>query len=574
MAEENPVAKCPPALGKVYQEEQASSQMLKRDTAPQGGIPSSTLTLEERRTSRAMVLDAMADFLGISLPPPLDISNATNISTGSTSTRSSRPPGAYSVQGSNDVQRRPSLENYDSLYYDQNHHPAQPSPVVASSRPPGPPGHPQHDAVIGGAVLVEDSLEQGHATPASADRGQLHHHGSSARDVVEGKVLQPRQGTCRSSKPLWWVLSALVLVVIVSAILLAVLLRSSVSGGGSNGTGINGGNDNSSMQVLQEPILYPPFALNDTIPPSVAASIQEVGSAHYQANRWMLADPYLDTYPLQRQWQRFFMVVFYYVTGGDQWYRNDHWLSHNVSECHWYSSHRNNSGSNLDTPEGELSQSNICDKEDNRLLVLNVTNNNLHGTFPRMTHFITSIQHYDMSHNRLGGALPIMADLPDMLSFFVHENDFDGMLVGKFTSYLLRDIKTYGNRLQGATPGVYQYITELEHFDNSDNLYYGPLVSEIGSCTKLRILKQAQNRFFGSIPTEIGALTLLQEYNVSGNLHVNGTIPSELGLLTQLEMFDISNTNISGKIPGPLCDRSRNGSLDIYANCSRVQCCS
>lgn len=127
--------------------------------------------------------------------------------------------------------------------------------------------------------------------------------------------------------------------------------------------------------------------------------------------------------------------------------------------------------------------------------------------------------------------------------------------------------------MTGKTPGLYQLLQDLEKIDKCGNLYGGNLVSELGHCKNLTHVNFPNNLFEGVIPSQLGQLTLLEGYNVSGNVGLNGTLPSELGLLTQLTSLDLSNTDISGEIPSPLCERVEKGSLEIVGNCSLLICC-
>lgn len=461
------------------------------------------------------------------------------------------------------------LPRYGSLYEAslQNNFEQVAAPLRAQTPPPREPMF-THREVIGGAVIVDEGLEvveEGNVNdPTQTEDLQP--------EIVEGKVLRPQE---EHRRPVFLALLALFFVLIGSTLLLTFLLRPSSSNSNSSekSNAINE-RKNDSWIALQ---VYTPFTNNDSIPPAVAAAIQDPASDLHRANIWMLNDPMLNAYPRDRQWRRFHMVSFYYITHGEHWFRNDHWLSYNVSECEWYSSHNvvSSSASYLDTLDSAIEdERRICAYEDDgRLLVLNVSSNNLQGTFPRMTHFIESLVHFDISHNQLGGSLPILTYQPNILSYIVSDNDFVGLFTGSYTSFLVRNIKTSGNRLFGVTPQLFPMMPELDSFDNSNNLYEGVITSLMGNCTKMEQLSLAYNLYFGTIPSELGMVTNLQVFNITGNLRVHSSIPTEFAALTQLAKLDISNTSMSGEIPEVLCERFRKGTLVISANCSRVQCC-
>ncbi|CAB9531202.1 STYKc [Seminavis robusta] len=94
----------------------------------------------------------------------------------------------------------------------------------------------------------------------------------------------------------------------------------------------------------------------------------------------------------------------------------------------------------------------------------------------------------------------------------------------------------------------------------------------MGACKSL-VHYSSKCDHVGPIPSELGLLSSLQSFDIEGNSRMTGTIPSELGLLTSLSSLDLAGTSITGPIPLSLCDRAVDGTLQIKANCSLVQCC-
>ena len=456
-------------------------------------------------------------------------------------------PGAYSVDGRN-VHRRPTVEQYDS------HRGISLSSTSSSSSIVLP--EPQPDIVIGGAVLADeqDLMETAPVTRRS--------------ELVEGILEQQRRK--RNTSCAFWVMIAAILVGGLTLIL-TLALRSD---GSTSTTSSNTTKTTTKNSTNQDLILYPPFTENQTanitLPPPVAAQIQELNSGRYWANRWMLQDPLLLTYPPNRQWQRFHMVSLYYMMDGPNWHRKDHWLSYNVSECEWYSS--SHLLSEQDDLLDDAVSKTICD-ESLQLKTLNVSGNNLKGSFPRLTHFIPTIQYYDISQNQLSGTLPVLSHQPDMTTYFVHKNLFSGRFEGRFSSFKVRHIKTHDNGLEGQTPQLWPLMKFLTTLDNSANLYQDTMATEVGTCTQLTYFKNADNLLHGNIPSELGLLTNLNYFNASGNTKLNGTIPLEFGNWSLLEVMDLTRTSFTGPIPTLLCERYWNQSLKIYANCSQIQCC-
>ncbi|CAB9516995.1 Leucine rich repeat N-terminal domain [Seminavis robusta] len=223
------------------------------------------------------------------------------------------------------------------------------------------------------------------------------------------------------------------------------------------------------------------------------------------------------------EWQRFHMVSFFYMSNGQAWFRNDHWLSYNVSECEWF-----NHGTSANVYGLESLEALPVCNEDNELLVFNMSANNLNGHFQLITHWVPTMRRFDISKNNLQGLIPVMSHQPEVEVYDVSENQFNGMMVGEFSSFKMKVTRTHGNRLFGRAPGMYHFLPYLEDLDNSGNLYQNPLATEIGHCQDLKTLNNANNMFYGALPSELGSLSLLKNYNVSGNIDVNGSIPNTL----------------------------------------------
>ena len=83
------------------------------------------------------------------------------------------------------------------------------------------------------------------------------------------------------------------------------------------------------------------------------------------AYSWLLEDKYLMEYSRKKKLQRYSLATFYYATNGDQWLKNDFWLS-DRTECHWY---------------GKTGSRRLCNKEQ-ELVNLELDTNNINGSLP------------------------------------------------------------------------------------------------------------------------------------------------------------------------------------------------
>ena len=355
-------------------------------------------------------------------------------------------------------------------------------------------------------------------------------------------------------------------------------------------TGENVTNDSTSTMDLitttttPVAVFYPPYDPENMAPQTIRAiETQDGTSPQYLANRWMQLDPKLITYPPWRQQQRFAMAVKYYAAGGDNWYRNDHWLSYNVSECYWYS---NNTAvdATATTTTSSSSSSSSCDDQ-GRIVYCQLQSNNLVGVFP-LEHVIPSLRKGDHSNNHLTGTLPVLSHVGALEETIVSNNQLEGPLVAlpDVNYSTLRVAKLDSNQLEGNIQLGLHLLHNIEVLNLTSNLFgRGKTIpTQLEYTTKLTYLGLGHNEYSGSIPSQLQVLTNLQELDLSGNPGVNGSLPEFLGSsLLELRFLDISGTAISGTVPDSLCLRTRlaednDTRLTLVADCDEtglLQCC-
>ena len=161
------------------------------------------------------------------------------------------------------------------------------------------------------------------------------------------------------------------------------------------------------------------------------------------------------------------LVALYHATGGNNWSRNDNWLS-DAPISEWYGVHGRRA-----YVQGRLYEA------PSPIVELALDNNNLRGTIPPELGQLVHLEKLYLSRNRLSGVIP-----PEL-----------GQLVN------LRFLELHHNRLSGSIP------------------------PELGQLKNLIALWLGHNQLSGAIPPELGNLPNLAAANIIGN-SFTGCLPS------------------------------------------------
>lgn len=263
---------------------------------------------------------------------------------------------------------------------------------------------------------------------------------------------------------------------------------------------------------------------------------------------------------------------------------------------------------------------------------LNIGNNKISGSLPDFFHGMRSLKLLNVEINELNGPLPTsIGMLSSTLQFLsLNTNEFTGTIPSDYSKLSnLRSLNIRFNKLSGTLPDMFENWKSLESLilDANANLQ-GLLPTSLGRLSNsMQVLEIGQNGFTGPIPTEYGSLSnirllRLAETPISGTLpdffkdwkslkeiyifstpltgtlpasigHLSdtmtsisfgsnnfvGMIPTEYGLLEKLRTLSLSGNSLSGSIPHLLCDRKKDGQLLLDASCtlcanSVPECCS
>ena len=227
-----------------------------------------------------------------------------------------------------------------------------------------------------------------------------------------------------------------------------------------------------------------------------------ISSPQEKAYNWLLGNSKLGEYSRVEKIQRYVLSVLYYSTKGDEWFNKDGWLS-NKKECEWY------------TSEEEFPICNLVGDLDE----LDLNTNNLQGTLPwaELSFLKDRLLVVDVLDNDIGGNLPT--------------------ILGEMTSLVVLDL--FSNKIEGSIPTeIGKLGNKLKYIDWDSNMLTGNLPTELGSLTSLETLWLNNNLISGTVPSELGLITNLKNLYLAGNM-LTGTMPPEVCSL-QLENLEIS----------------------------------
>lgn len=237
-----------------------------------------------------------------------------------------------------------------------------------------------------------------------------------------------------------------------------------------------------------------------------------------------------------------FLKELFENTGGEFWQNNENWnfsnfTTYNPCRQKWY---------------GLLS---FFMKEDSNtwcIVSINLENNNLTGTLPKIIDNFIDLMHFSVSGNHLYGPLPIFMNISNLNVVSLSGNSFSGVIPeNMFNEKQLSKIVLFGvhdNTLSGTIPNWIYDLKSISNFQFENNRFSGTISKNITNLKSILTLQVQNNRFYGSIPSfdNLNRLhTILLDNNFfSGYLLKVGNINARSRLI-----FSATGNNLEGPLP-------------------------
>ena len=219
---------------------------------------------------------------------------------------------------------------------------------------------------------------------------------------------------------------------------------------------------------------------------------------------------------------------------------------------------RNNSGWLTGAPLG--SWHGVFVDAQGQVVGLNLSGNNLSGTFPPELGGLSNLSWLRLEGNRLRGEIPKwLKGLSNLELLYLAFNEFSGEIpawLGRLPNLI--SLSLWSNDLAGTIPPELGSLARLRDLHLGNNNLTGEIPAELGGLTNLRRLDLGSNELAGGIPAQLDGLSNLVYLNLSYN-GLSGTLPPQLGSLSNLEVLSLSENGFSGAIPpelGNLADLS------------------
>ncbi|KEH28916.1 putative leucine-rich repeat-containing, plant-type, leucine-rich repeat domain, L [Medicago truncatula] len=201
-----------------------------------------------------------------------------------------------------------------------------------------------------------------------------------------------------------------------------------------------------------------------------------------------------------------------------------------------------------------------------RLNILDLSNNQIHGTVPNWIWKLQNLQNLNVSHNMLTDFEgPLQNITSKLIALDLHNNQLKGPIpvFPEFASYLDYSM----NKFDSVIPqDISNYLAFTTFLSLSNNTLQGSIPHSLCNASNLQVLDISINRISGAIPS---CLMKMTQTLVVLNLKMNnliGTIPDVFPPSCVLRTLDLQKNNLHGQIPKSLVKCSALEVLDLAQN--------
>ncbi|CAL9219695.1 unnamed protein product [Arabidopsis halleri] len=201
------------------------------------------------------------------------------------------------------------------------------------------------------------------------------------------------------------------------------------------------------------------------------------------------------------------------------------------------------------------------------LKFLNLARNEFNGSIPESVSQYHNLEELHLSFNNFIGTIPRSLSKLAKLEYFCLE---DNNMVGEVPSWLWRlTMVTLSNNSFNSfeeSSGVLDIETQVQWLDLSSNSFQGPFPHWICKLRSLEILIMSNNRFNGSIPPCLSNATVSLTDLLLRNNSFSGTLPDIFVNATKLLSLDVSRNHLDGLLPKSLIHCKAMQLLNVRSN--------
>ena len=256
-------------------------------------------------------------------------------------------------------------------------------------------------------------------------------------------------------------------------------------------------------------------------------------------------------------YDRYAVTVLAFSTNYDAWVDNTNWLDPSKSVCEW--------------------QGLSCN-DDGRISVLDLGNQNLHGTIPPELGVLDNLDFVYLFRNSLTGTIPSeLGSLGDVDFMLLNENLLTGTIPDELSGLLdADDLYLFDNQLTGTIPDGFGGLVDLVNLYMHDNILSGTIPRTLGKLKRLQKLYLHNNSLTANIPSELGGIISLERLVLNDNA-LTGTVPSALGSFFSLSLLAVQGNHLTGSIPHEVCELRDTTTIDklevLTADCTQGVTC-